>query len=279
MIKEQAIGENCELPLHSIVIDRSLQIRTNDTLNRVAVERYRTIVRNASKGGERLPPVTVVRISGQLYLIDGFHRFKAHELEARHTIDSVVLPCASHKDARWEAARCNLRHGLQLNAASRREAFKAFIRAKRYEDASPSASRQTKAQRPQPHIMTLQEIANEIGATKSTILNWLKADFKHVYSRWYERTGDQTASFSEDSENSYRPYLGETPAMIARQSLRNLTACIGQIRAGEELNETVAGIAEAISSLQKQFGPEAIATALEAGWQEGWFHRPAPADF
>lgn len=259
------------LRLKSIVRDPTVQIRTKG-LNPHVVERYRTAVRNAGASQRPLPPVIVAEVGDTLWLVDGFHRTKAHELEGSPSIEAVVVPCSSIAEAKWQAAERNLSHGLPISRADRRTAFKRFIAAKGHLRAPSDVSKQRKSGRPSPNTMTLGEVAAVIGVSKSCARNWFRSDAPNVYEELYAQ--EEPRSGGEHLE-PYSPYRGDSELDLARTSFINIGAALEALPRGEPLNEFVAALSQLLQRLQELHGKSAIQEALLAGWQEGWFHRPA----
>lgn len=263
-----------QLPLDALIRDEALQVRQKGLVPRT-VEQYRVAVRHAQSGSAPLPPITVGRVGGLLYVVDGFHRTKAHELEGVSEIAAEVVELPTLAQAKWMAAEGNLTHGLPLQRQDRREAFKRFIRAGMHKHADIRVSRQMKSGRPAPDTMSLKEIAARVGISKSCARLWLIHDFPRVYRALYKCT-DEPRNDGADLV-PYEPYREESPAALARQSLINLGAAIAQCSEGA-IPEVVHGLAAIIDAIKERFGHEKLSAAYDAGWQDGWHHKPAPVD-
>jgi ParB-like nuclease family protein len=62
--------------------------RRNEPLDRKKVTRYRKALRR----GDAFPPIGVIRYRVGCYeILDGYHRFHAHRLEGRKTIQIAVV--------------------------------------------------------------------------------------------------------------------------------------------------------------------------------------------
>ena len=139
-----------------------------------------TVARYAAalRAGAEFPPVVVGNIGGALILLDGYHRTAAHAETGRPRI------LASAEEGRWLAAEANLRHGKPLNRAEVREAFKAFVRAKRHRD-------------PRGRLLTLREVASRFGMVgHTTVLRWFRSYFPHI-ARQY--AGEEQGGGTRDS--------------------------------------------------------------------------------
>lgn len=79
----------------------------------------------ALKQGRPLPPVQVVEAAddkpGCFYLVDGYHRYWAHEGLKLEAIEALVLEGKGIVDALVAAGRANLNHGLRLTKDQRVE--------------------------------------------------------------------------------------------------------------------------------------------------------------
>jgi hypothetical protein len=106
------------LPIDDLVLDERLNLR--DRLDDFTVERY-------ADAWERLPPVTVYEVEGQLLLADGFHRHAAAVMLNRRTIPAEVRK-GTMADALDFVSTINLFHGLPLSRAERRRAVEVKLR-------------------------------------------------------------------------------------------------------------------------------------------------------
>jgi ParB-like chromosome segregation protein Spo0J len=107
-----------EVPVHDLILDPRLNLR--DKLDQDTVERY-------MEAWDRLPPVTVYRVEGQLLLADGVHRHAAAVTLGRRAIKAEVLD-GSFEEALDFVAGANLLHGLPLTRAERRRAIELKLR-------------------------------------------------------------------------------------------------------------------------------------------------------
>ncbi|MBR0670126.1 ParB/RepB/Spo0J family partition protein [Neoroseomonas soli] len=149
-----------ELSISDLLRDQRYQIRAKT--DEAAVRRYA----NALRSGAEMPPVRVAIVDGVPVLVDGHHRVAAHVSIGRSTVMAVIVT-APASEARWLAAQANLEHGLPLKPREAREAFRAFIRARKHV---------LKGRR---RLMSLRDIAKALSgaATHMSIHRWMKKDF------------------------------------------------------------------------------------------------------
>jgi ParB-like chromosome segregation protein Spo0J len=107
-----------DLPVHELILDPRLNLR--DKLDQDTVERY-------MEAWDRLPPVTVYRVDGQLLLADGIHRHAAAVTLGRRTIKAEIVD-GTFDEALDYVAGANLHHGLPLTRAERRRAIELKLR-------------------------------------------------------------------------------------------------------------------------------------------------------
>ncbi len=134
-----------------------------------AVKRYR----DRTEGGSVPPPIKVARIANVLYLIDGWHRVEAGALQTDMLHRGAVLALVasmSPQQARWEAARANMGHGVPLKTRDYRRVFQAFIKAKQHRKA-------------RGQLMSYREMAEAIGLgiAHTTLRNWTMQDFPPLF--------------------------------------------------------------------------------------------------
>lgn len=141
--------------------DWQVRVRIDDA----TVRSYAGIMR----GGGAMPPVSIARIDGALYLVDGWHRLEAAKLNGEAFVDASVADM-SEKEARWAAAQANLTHGLPLKSRELRAVFKAYVGSGRHRDGVRFRSYREIA----------VDLANRVGHT--TIRNWMERDFPSVFA-------------------------------------------------------------------------------------------------
>ncbi len=158
------------VPLDSVIQLPSLQARKK--LNDGAVALYA----NMTKEGSLPPPIKVARCEGRLYLLDGWHRMAAGALQLTSSFPSgpeVLALVAPMPESRmpWEAARCNLGHGVQYRAGEFRAVYAAFIKSKQHHKR-------------RGELMSYREMAAAFGMGVShvTLRKWTKADHPKLFA-------------------------------------------------------------------------------------------------
>jgi ParB-like chromosome segregation protein Spo0J len=107
-----------EVPLDDLVLDQSLNLR--DRLDDFTVERY-------ADSWDRLPPITVYEVGGQLLVADGFHRHAAAVMLGKRSIPAEIV-VGTMTEALDFVASVNLFHGLPLTRAERRRAVEVKLK-------------------------------------------------------------------------------------------------------------------------------------------------------
>jgi len=106
--------------LSAIRVDDDMQVRAG--INQQVVEEYAAKLR----AGAKFPPIVVFADALGFYIADGNHRYRAHDLAGRTTIE-VELRQGTKADALWYALGANKAHGLQLSKQDKRHAvLRAF---------------------------------------------------------------------------------------------------------------------------------------------------------
>lgn len=159
----EAAGSSTIVDIADIVTRADWQVRTR--INDATVRSYAGIMR----GGGTMPPVSIARIGGALYLVDGWHRLEAAKFNGETLVDAAVADM-SEKEARWAAARANLTHGLQLKKREMRAVFKAYVGSGHHRDGV--------------RFRSYREIAIDLAShvSYSTIRNWMEQDFPAVFA-------------------------------------------------------------------------------------------------
>lgn len=121
------------------------------------------------RGGGCFPPISIARVDGALYLVDGWHRLAAAKFNGATDIEATVCDM-SESAAQWAAAQANLTHGLPLKNRELRPVFRAYVRSGRHRDGVRFKSYRDIA----------REIASRINHT--TIRNWMQRDFPAVFA-------------------------------------------------------------------------------------------------
>ena len=94
-------------------IQRRDDCQVRDGLRQALVQEYRV---HFAPGAAGMHPVTIVRVNGELWVIDGFHRLAAAEAEGRTEIDAHIFH-GNQRSAIQAARRLNGFNGLRLTAA------------------------------------------------------------------------------------------------------------------------------------------------------------------
>jgi uncharacterized ParB-like nuclease family protein len=109
-----------KLKIDDLVLDPRLQARAG--CNEEAIGEYA----EALKDGKEFPPITVVSVDGALYVVDGWHRVKAHEDADLEEIDATVQEGAWSTAIAWAAA-ANAAHGLRRTPDDKRRAVRMCL--------------------------------------------------------------------------------------------------------------------------------------------------------
>jgi len=200
-VTHQVVQTTYRVFIRDILKDDSLQVRKN--VQTATVRRYAEAMRT----GAEFPPVTLGSIGGSLYLVDGWHRVAAAQLND-HSIISATIATMTRSEAEWLAAEANIRHGLSLKSKEYRQVFRAFIR---------SGQHRLKGRR----LMAYRDIAKRLGKCFSTIRNWMKADFPEEFAL-YQRMPENVPERSEADPEKAAIEQALREAQEAVQLTRNL---------------------------------------------------------
>jgi hypothetical protein len=110
--------ERHDVALDDLVLDPNLNLR--DRLDDFTVECY-------AETCDRLPPIVVFEVDGQLLIADGFHRHAAAVMVGKRTLPAEVRT-GTMADALDFVSGVNLLHGLPLNRAERRRAVELKLK-------------------------------------------------------------------------------------------------------------------------------------------------------
>ena len=116
--------ELLSLSLEALTLDPSLQCRQGGVDPDVVAE-YATAIRE----GATFPPVTVVRVAGDvplLLVVDGWHRHAAHVQAQRKMIDVHVVD-GTRREALLRAVAANASHGKQRTMEDKRRAVRMLL--------------------------------------------------------------------------------------------------------------------------------------------------------
>ena len=108
-----------KIPTKKLVWNKSIYPR--NAYNWVSIGKYTEYIRN----GTRMPPIVVFKRKEKYVIIDGYHRWKAHENAKKPMIEAEVRKYKNVAEAFADAVRLNLVHGDSLNTF---ETTKAIIR-------------------------------------------------------------------------------------------------------------------------------------------------------
>lgn len=111
-----------EVPIDSITIDLKYQVRV-EGLNEETVKEYEQIY---AESPGRMPPITLVRINGELHLVAGFQRIEAAKQAKRKSIRAIVIDDGDEKIAMKEAIGSN-KHGLKLSNEDKKKAIQMAL--------------------------------------------------------------------------------------------------------------------------------------------------------
>lgn len=99
-----------------------MKININDIVYRDDLyprfEANQALIQKYANSIEHLPPI---KINQNNILIDGYHRWKAHQLDGRPEIETEVIQTASEKELKRMAYQLNSNHGLQLSNDEKRK--------------------------------------------------------------------------------------------------------------------------------------------------------------
>lgn len=115
--------EEKTVPVEDIILDERLQARAE--IHTEAVTEYA----EAYRTGAKLPPLDVYRVSGKLYLVDGFHRIAAVRVAGQTFARVRVVGDGTIDDAVWHATAVNATHGLRRSNADKRRAVLLALRS------------------------------------------------------------------------------------------------------------------------------------------------------
>jgi len=115
--------------------------------NQALIQRYAYAI-------EYLPPI---KISQQNILIDGFHRWKAHQLNGETSIKVAIIQVESEQELKRLAYQLNSNHGLQLSNDEKRRYAQEMI-----------------------GVMTVKELSVVLSVDESTINRWTETQRKNL---------------------------------------------------------------------------------------------------
>lgn len=172
-----------EIPINGVVFREDLYPRFEP--DQALIQKYAYCL-------EQLPPI---KVNQNMILIDGFHRWKAHQLEKKETIKAEVIELPSEEALMIMAFKTNSTHGQQLTPEEKQKfARKMYgvisdkeiietlsINEKTYSRWTTTQRENTKKERDATMLdlylrcWTQREIADEVGADQKTVCNFIDA--------------------------------------------------------------------------------------------------------
>lgn len=120
------------LKLDKIDLEKSVQMR--EALDLETVAEYQ----DALAQGEELPPVTVFRDGSGYYLVDGWHRLKAHEGLKKKEIEVKIIN-GTYREAVLYAIGANATHGKKRTLADKEKAVLFLMKDEEWGKLSDAA--------------------------------------------------------------------------------------------------------------------------------------------
>lgn len=110
------------IPLSKIILDAGTQIRAN--ISEKTIDEYAERLR----AGDEFPPVILFfdKAENAYYMGDGFHRFHAHKINKKKTIQAEIRK-GDLRDAILFAVMANTTHGRKRTNADKRRAVKTLL--------------------------------------------------------------------------------------------------------------------------------------------------------
>ena len=115
-------------------------------------EANQALIQNYANSIEHLPPI---KINQNNILIDGFHRWKAHQLAGIAEIEAEIIQTTSEKELKRLAYQLNSNHGLQLSNDEKRKYAAEMIAE-----------------------MSIKELADILSVGETTIKRWTETQRK-----------------------------------------------------------------------------------------------------
>jgi hypothetical protein len=114
------MSERKKISILNIVLDAGTQMR--ETINDEAIADYQRSL-------DSLPPISVWEIgSGHFAIVDGFHRYYAHQRSGAESIDAIVVGSGTIVQAQWIACGVNAEHGIRRTNSDKRLQILAALR-------------------------------------------------------------------------------------------------------------------------------------------------------
>lgn len=227
-------GRSITLQLDALLMLANNQIRTKTDLK--TARRYADLM----LGGEKFKPIKVTPtdetdVTKGYTLVDGWHRVTAAQLNGYRTIEAEVVAAASH-EIPWLAVEANRRHGLPLRREDKRNAFRAYVRAKRHRTGRGNA------------VKSASEMAKDLNGivSRHQLPKWMFTDFPAIYAAMKgngleQDEGDQgglklrdmDAAYAKEAIASLDTFMASMRAMndtrVARQVLTKAAALVIEV--------------------------------------------------
>jgi DNA modification methylase len=115
-------GERKHLQLDQIILDESLWSRA-DGLRQDVIDEYR----EALQRGDKFPVLTVFFDGKNHFLVDGWYRYYAYQVEQIQTVKTLIYQ-GSIREALLFSATINQRHGVRRSQADKRRAVEILLK-------------------------------------------------------------------------------------------------------------------------------------------------------
>jgi hypothetical protein len=220
--------------ISAIVRDEANQVRR--ALDDNLVKRYETAMRN----DEAFPPVTVARVNDSLVLVDGWHRLAAMERLGVSDTNVVIVRDCQPREIKWLAAEANLRHGKALTFREIRNAFRAYVQARKHRTTGNG-------------FRSYRDIAKALAGARShnSVRHWMEQDFP----RTFRAMGSHPDGGGGAWENEPDPE--EDARRLAAQACSRLEEALAAFRAvtsQEDRKEIVKVAREMMGAMEKGGG-------------------------
>lgn len=202
------------------------------------------------KAGTKVDPIVIAFLPDEAVpvIVDGHHRHRALESMGRDTVDAVAATM-TRDQAERRAFETNDRHGLPLNRRERRGQLGLIIRRG---DHLVRGGYDKRGQGIGIKHKSYAELAEIMGVSKSTVRNWMKADFPDIYRKmggFEDAQGEgglqpKPKEFAKEVESvrlalsALRKAFDAAPDHSAREEMIGLTeSMLKTIRAQHEIDD------------------------------------------
>ncbi|MCZ8261269.1 MAG: ParB/RepB/Spo0J family partition protein [Beijerinckiaceae bacterium] len=193
-------------PVAEIATQPEWQVRAK--LHPGTVEAYA----KAYRGDEgQLPPLSLARIGGVLFVVDGWHRLEAAKRAGLARVDGRIVT-EDPQEALWLAAEANTKHGLPLKPREYRKVLGALIRAGKHRKGR--------------RLLSYRDMAKAIGGVVSytTVRNWVMKDFPRVAA---EMKADEAGGYSGAGPTWSK--ASNSPEVAAKRHLDSFLAILSSL--------------------------------------------------